>query len=214
MNGWQQFIQIALPCLKFSPQIALTQDTEKLESELRILEAGAGGEITTQTKKLSKKYFYYADWLMREKKLEMGSDAIEYFFNYHNCTPSENLKSIGEQGKSCKTRIVELVDKKEMKAWDVITGEELIVDIDFIPGSSILENLNKLDKLVLMSEKPKVYILNPKMKEKVRNNLKKINFKIGPWINLDSRYYITHWNVLSYSLDQKQLQSLLQKVVK
>ena len=103
---------------------------------------------------------------------------------------------------------------KEMKVWDLIDGEEFQVSADFIPGSSLLENLNNLDKLVLMSENPKVYILNPKMKEKIKTNLEKIDFKIGPWVSLDSQYYITHWNVLSCSVGESELQSLLLRVLK
>jgi hypothetical protein len=208
MNGWQTFIQIALPCLKFSPQIALSDDIKQVKRDLRIIEQGAKGNVTEECKTLSRKYFYYADWLMKEKNLKMDKDSFEYFFKYHNCTPSANLRSIGKKGELCKTRVVELIDKRSLKVQDLTNKEIFKAEKDFIPGSAILENLNKLNQLVLMSKNPKVYLLNPNMRKIIKNNLKKINFKIGPWIDLNGKYYITHWGVLCYKLTPSKLSGI------
>jgi hypothetical protein len=142
-------------------------------------------------------------------KLDPGKDSLEYFFKHHNRTPSENIKAIGRQGEGCKTTIAKLIDKESLKVKDFLTGETFTAQLDFVPGSAILENLDKLDRLVLISGKPKLYLLNEKLKEKIRENLQNIDFTIGPWVNLDSQYYISHWNILCYCFTQEEFEKIL-----
>ena len=210
VDGWQRFIQIALPCLKFSPQVALCDDVKKLERDLRVLESAAKtGTVTPECKKLAKQYFYYAEWLLGKTKLDPAKNSIEYFFKHHNATPSDNIKAIGPAGEGCKTRIARLIEKDTLKVKSILDGTTFIAELDFRPGSAILENLDKLDKLVLMSSKPKLYRLKPALREKVRENLERIDFRIGPWIKTDSQYYISHWNVLSHCLTEEELEKIL-----
>lgn len=100
---------------------------------------------------------------------------------------------------------MELVDPKKKLVRDMKTGEELRFKLKFRPGEALLENLEKLPHLVIAGDYPKIHILNSEKRKEIRERLGKLDFEIGPWIDLDKKFYIMHWDVLCYKLQPSDL---------
>lgn len=207
MPELQKFVKISLPCLKFSPFLALSPEPIRtLEVEIKQLESYARsgrGDVLS----LAKKQFPYADYLQNQQGLEFASDAFKYFFKHHNCTPSENIRNLNDE--RCQTNVVRLVDPDSSLVEDMKTGKKFSATLTFTPGEVMLKELDKLPHLVLMQLQPKVYVLDDKLKEKIRQRLRSVKITVGPLVDLDYKYYIMHWGVLCHELTPDEAKSLL-----
>ncbi len=200
MNQLQKFVSIALPCLTFSPRLAVEDIApDQLKVEVSTLIRGVKEGSTPEFEKLAHEYFYYADWFCSRGGLGFNK-PLEYFLKLHNNNLSSNVSAIGEAGKECMVGLVELISTKTLTVRDVITGKTFQASLYFTVGEALKKHLNELEQIVIMSDNPEIVIMDDERRKKAAQKLDMMRFRFGPLVDLNSKYYLTHWGVLAYAL--------------